>query len=508
MQMTTFNPAVWRAFTDVIGRDWVLATEADQNAYSDHFAQDEAAHRPAGAVAPANTEQVQAIVRIANQYGVPLWSISRGKNFGYGGAAPVMAGSVVLDLTRMKAIKVDKENGTVLVEPGVGFFDLYDHLQQNNIPLWLSVPGNSWGSVAGNALDRGVGYTSYGDHAAQICGLEAVLPEGDIVRTGMGALTGSPAWNLHHHGFGPSWDGMFCQSNFGIVTKLGMWLMPEPEAVAGYDFEFDKPEDLGWAIDTLAPLRRSGLIRQSPSIGNWLRSAAVMTTREEWTSDKGPLGEAVVTAIRKRFRIGWWSVQIRFYGEEEVVEGSMKALDRAFEGKPILSKTPVKWRRGDAPEGSPMTGVPVSFPLANANWHGGRGGHIGYSPVLPANGTLAMDQFRRTYDLYTKYGMDYHASFAMGERSLTNVNQLLYNKDDADMMGRVKGMFRELVGDAKAHGYGEYRTHIDYMDTVADTFDFNKHALRRLNERVKDALDPKGILAPGKSGIWPKGFRK
>jgi 4-cresol dehydrogenase (hydroxylating) len=104
--------------------------------------------------------------------------------------------------------------------------------------------------------------------------------------------------------------------------------------------------------------------------------------------------------------------------------------------------------------------------------------------------------------------MDYHASFAMGERSLTNVNQLLYNKDDADMMGRVKGMFRELVGDAKAHGYGEYRTHIDYMDTVADTFDFNKHALRRLNERVKDALDPKGILAPGKSGIWPKGFRK
>jgi 4-cresol dehydrogenase (hydroxylating) len=301
---------------------------------------------------------------------------------------------------------------------------------------------------------------------------------------------------------------MFCQSNFGIVTKLGMWLMPEPEAVAGYDFEFDKPEDLGWAIDTLAPLRRSGLIRQSPSIGNWLRSAAVMTTREEWTSDKGPLGEAVVTAIRKRFRIGWWSVQIRFYGEEEVVEGSMKALDRAFEGKPILSKTPVKWRRGDAPEGSPMTGVPVSFPLANANWHGGRGGHIGYSPVLPANGTLAMDQFRRTYDLYTKYGMDYHASFAMGERSLTNVNQLLYNKDDADMMGRVKGMFRELVGDAKAHGYGEYRTHIDYMDTVADTFDFNKHALRRLNERVKDALDPKGILAPGKSGIWPKGFRK
>jgi 4-cresol dehydrogenase (hydroxylating) len=41
------------------------------------------------------------------------------------------------------------------------------------------------------------------------------------------------------------------------------------------------------------------------------------------------------------------------------------------------------------------------------------------------------------------------------------------------------------------------------MDLVADGYDFNNHALRRLNERVKDALDPAGILAPGKSGIWP-----
>jgi 4-cresol dehydrogenase (hydroxylating) len=63
------------------------------------------------------------------------------------------------------------------------------------------------------------------------------------------------------------------------------------------------------------------------------------------------------------------------------------------------------------------------------------------------------------------------------------------------------------VKDATEKRYGEYRTHIDYMDLVASTYDFNDNALRRTNEAIKDTLDPNGILAPGKSGIWPKRYR-
>jgi 4-cresol dehydrogenase (hydroxylating) len=46
------------------------------------------------------------------------------------------------------------------------------------------------------------------------------------------------------------------------------------------------------------------------------------------------------------------------------------------------------------------------------------------------------------------------------------------------------------------------------MDAIADTYDFNDRALWRLNEKLKDALDPNGIIAPGKSGIWPKERRR
>lgn len=77
-----------KAMARVVGDDWVLATDLDRDTYLDHFAVDEAAHAAAAAVAPLTAEQVAEVVKLANAHKLPLWPISRGKNFGYGGAAP------------------------------------------------------------------------------------------------------------------------------------------------------------------------------------------------------------------------------------------------------------------------------------------------------------------------------------------------------------------------------------------------------------------------------------
>jgi 4-cresol dehydrogenase (hydroxylating) len=61
---------------------------------------------------------------------------------------------------------------------------------------------------------------------------------------------------------------------------------------------------------------------------------------------------------------------------------------------------------------------------------------------------------------------------------------------------------------AAEHGWGEYRTHIGFMEDVVEAYSYNNYALLRLHETVKDALDPNGILSPGKSGIWPQRMRK
>jgi FAD/FMN-containing dehydrogenase len=92
---------------------------------------------------------------------------------GYGGAAPRVPGSVALDLGKNmnKILEVNVEGAFALVEPGVTFFDLHEYLVKNNLrdQLWIDVPDIGGGSIIGNAVERGVGYTPYGGKITNIC---------------------------------------------------------------------------------------------------------------------------------------------------------------------------------------------------------------------------------------------------------------------------------------------------------------------------------------------------
>ncbi len=151
-------------FQAAIGTEWVFTSDDDLKLYRDAYSPywNEPEERLASAaVAPASTEEVQAVVRIANAHRLPIYAISTGKNLGYGGSAPTYSGSVVLDLKRMdRILEVDEKQAYCLVEPGVSYFDMYRYLQDNKIKLWLDVPDPGWGSMLGNAIDRGAGYTA------------------------------------------------------------------------------------------------------------------------------------------------------------------------------------------------------------------------------------------------------------------------------------------------------------------------------------------------------------
>ena len=132
-----------QAFAGVVGKEWVLVEDEDLFPYRDSYSplRDTPEDRSASAaVAPGSVEEVQAVVRIADKHRIPLYTISTGKNLGYGGSAPNHGGSVVLDLKRMnRIIEVNESNGYAIVEPGVSYFDLYNYIQERGLKVWLAM---------------------------------------------------------------------------------------------------------------------------------------------------------------------------------------------------------------------------------------------------------------------------------------------------------------------------------------------------------------------------------
>jgi 4-cresol dehydrogenase (hydroxylating) len=72
---------------------------------------------------------------------------------------------------------------------------------------------------------------------------------------------------------------------------------------------------------------------------------------------------------------------------------------------------------------------------------------------------------------------------------------------------RAVQQLREVLAENAKRGYGDYRAPPMLQDDVADQYSFNNHVLRRFNEAIKDAIDPNGILSPGRGGIWPAAHR-
>ena len=98
------------AFEHAVGAENVVTEPRELAAYHDPYpVTDTVEHAPSAVVRPGSTEETQAIVRIANEYRIPLSPVSTGKNNGYGGAAPRLAGAVVVHMNRMNRILVVNE---------------------------------------------------------------------------------------------------------------------------------------------------------------------------------------------------------------------------------------------------------------------------------------------------------------------------------------------------------------------------------------------------------------
>jgi glycolate oxidase len=206
---------------EVVGAGEVL-TDAE---IGDDYTHDEALTAPpvvpAAVVRPGTTDEVAAILRVADELGVPV--TARGAGTGMSGACTPVDGGIVVSFERMNRIlEIDTENHLAVVQPGVQLDQLDAELQ----PLGLSYPvfpGEYSATLGGNVNTNagGMRAVKYGVTRHHVLGLEAVLATGEVIRTGGRVVKISTGYDLTQLIIGS-------EGTLALVTEAVLKLYPRP----------------------------------------------------------------------------------------------------------------------------------------------------------------------------------------------------------------------------------------------------------------------------------------
>lgn len=481
---------------------------------------------------PRDRPQVQECLRIANHFGIPLYPISSGKNWGYGSRVPPADGCALLDLGRLtRILDFNEELAYVTLEPGVTQQQLYGFLKQRGSKLWMDATGSSpHCSLIGNVMERGFGHTPYGDHFAHVAGLEVVLPSGEVIQTGSARWHGSTTAAVSRWGLGPSLDGLFSQSNLGVVTRMTVWLMPEPECFEAFFFRSEDPAGLPGLIDALRPLRLREILRSSVHIANDYKVLnGLQQYPWEETGGRTPLPPERMAHFRKRLTFGYWNASGGLYGTPSQVSEAKRLLRLALRKQNgrlrFLSERTLRLARRFAKPFSLLTrwdvtrtieivepvvglmrGVPTSQTLASVYWRKRRPvpanpepdsdgcGLLWYAPMAPASGQHVAKLTALATDTLLASGFEPMISLTMlTPRTVYAVISITYDREVPGEDERAMHCYFDLARHCTEAGYHPYRLGIQAMPAAIEA-----ERDPAVLARFKASLDPNGVLAPGR----------
>lgn len=531
--MTTGTENAIDAFIAALGKNNVVVSQEELRRYERatfHCEIDVPA-----VVRPADVSEVQRCLQIANEFRVPLYPISTGLNIGYGSTVPASPGCVIMELKRLdRILEYNADLGYVRVEPGVTQQQLYDHLKAHEAPFWLDVTGSSpRHSLIGNIAERGFGHTAYADHFANIGGFRVVLPNGELLSTGFGQYDNAKATGVFRWGVGPHFDGLFTQSNLGVIVEATIWLMPAPEYMQFFSCKIERDEELPDLIELLRPLRLDGTIRSAMHIGNDYKMVSAIQGYP-WDEAEGatPLPPEVLQAKVKEWDCGPWNVSGALYGTRATVADARKRLRRRLRGrvkglkfvdqrllklaerfagpyqrltglnlaevlkvlKPVFGMT----------RGVPSAGMMSSnywrkkdFPQASADLNPEQDncGVMWLAPVAPTSGAHAAAIWDIVKTTMLAHGFEPSVSITLiSERSIDCVVNLSYDRDVPGEDQRAMACHDDMLAQLCAAGYYPYRLGIQSMGKLPG----KTAPYEAFVSGLKSTLDPNGILAPGR----------
>jgi glycolate oxidase len=237
------------ALRQALAPDRVLTSPEDMLVYS--YDGTWVVGRPEIVVTPLDTQEVAKVVRIAGDEGIPI--VPRGAASGLAGGAVPLFGGIVVNLTRMNRIlDIDKVNMTVITQPGVVTATLQAAVEREGLFYPPDPASLRQSTIGGNVATSAGGprCLKYGVTRDYVLGLEAVLPSGEIVRTGALTAKNVTGYDLTHLFVGS-------EGTLGIVTEATLRLIPQPRARRTVMADF---ADVSSAANSVTDVLNAGIV--------------------------------------------------------------------------------------------------------------------------------------------------------------------------------------------------------------------------------------------------------
>ena len=436
-------------------------------------------------------EEVREVLTVANRHKVPVtpWSA------GYGlGTSLALEGGIMLDMRLMDGIlEINEDNLYVLVEPGVTYEMLTPKLREKG--LVISIPdAPAQVSVLANHINFGIGayLQKYGMGPDLVLGLEAVLPTGEIIRTGSSALDGHGWYARYAYNPVPDLAGLFLGSmgTLGVVTKVAIRLFPMPEKVVYSKFGF---ADIATASKAAIEFSRKGLADRVVGFSWFFFPEATQKLAGQITGR--PLSQSDIAKLRAQVPE---VPEIYFYAgvhdEAAMVDARVKVLQdiavRRFGARVLPMSQDDTEKYTKVALGEPQQQSERAIFGRKGKYQGAYGTYVSYTPI---------HNWPAMYESWSKVAAEYGHPLAMntkvfGQGRYSSFRFILsyFDQSDPGDRKRISDMCRQLESEALRLGSVSGATTPERLRELASY---------PLYKRVKQCLDPNGIMHPS-MGDW------
>ncbi|MEE8056471.1 MAG: FAD-dependent oxidoreductase [Pseudomonadales bacterium] len=474
-------------------------------------------------------EDITKLVQFASRQKLTVYTISQGKNWGFGSKVPAQDCDILLDLSLMnKILSYDKDFGTIRIEPGVTFFQLTQFLKENgNVYFLNNIGGDPHASVLGNILERGDGVGPYCERSEYACAPEVILSSGEVINIGFSNVKQSQNAQLCKNGIGPGFQELFFQSNFGIVTKLTLWLCRVPQHFRTFSFSVGEEHSLSTLLDKLKTLYTKRILTSPVTFWNdYKQVSSSMAYPWQLKNNHTPLDRKTIKRISNNYNA--WSIFGGIYVDHQRIgkliqqqvirclKGNinkcsfistlsnrkitlLKVLNRllrlckfncddlihTWEQNPLLGASTNRgvkslvWRK----KNSALKVTNPNKQLCGVLWN---------AFILPFNGKLIAEALSNIEQILFDYRFEPIISFiVINDRYVRVFQQLIFDRENKEEDQRALACHEKVFDYLETSGYSHARLDILSMANKTDMI-----LDRTLHTLIKQALDPEKVLSP------------